>query len=76
MAASRWGSFLTGLESKLDTILADEDPKTARQPKGNEAKQEQKHKNEVTAATGVRSRGDSMVLGLFALSRNGATNTK
>ena len=23
--ASRWGSFLTGLESRLDTILADED---------------------------------------------------
>lgn len=22
---SRWGSFLTGLESKLDTILADDD---------------------------------------------------
>ena len=26
--AGRWGSFISGLESKLDTILADEDTST------------------------------------------------
>ena len=75
MATSRWGSFLTGLESKLDTILADEDPKTARQSKGNEAKQEHKQKAEVAASTGIRSRSDSMVLSLFGLSTDEVTNT-
>ena len=76
MTSSRWGSFLTGLESKLDTILADEDPKTTRQPKGNEVRQEQRHKNENTASTGVQSRGDSMVLSLSSLSTDQATNAK
>lgn len=76
MASSRWGSFLTGLESKLDTILADEDPKNTRQSKGSEAKQDQKHKNEVTALTGVQSRGDSMVLSLSSLRTDGATNAQ
>lgn len=76
MASSRWGSFLTGLESKLDTILADEDPKNTRQSKGNEARQDQKHKNEITASSGVQSRGDSMVLGLFSLGTDSATNAK
>lgn len=76
MASSRWGSFLTGLESKLDTILADEDPKTTRQPKGIEVRQEQNYKNEITASTGVQSRGDSMVLSLSSLRTDGATNAK
>jgi hypothetical protein len=62
MATSRWGSFLTGLESKLDTILADDDPKSTREPKRSEGKQEQRLKNEAAASSGVRSRGDSMVL--------------
>lgn len=74
MASSRWGSFLTGLESKLDTILADEDPKTTRHSKGNEGKQEQKHKFEIAAGTGVQSRGDSMVHSLSRFGTNGATN--
>lgn len=76
MAASRWGSFLTGLESKLDTILADEDPKTARQPKGNEAKSEEKHQNEVTAPSGSTSRGDSRVLRVTGSSTDEAANTE
>lgn len=76
MATSRWGSFLTGLESKLDTILADEDPKSTRQPKGNETKQEQKQRNEITASTGVQSRGDSMVLSLSSFGTDRATNAK
>ncbi len=33
---SKWGSFLTGLESRLDTILADED--VASKPKADGAK--------------------------------------
>lgn len=33
---SKWGSFLTGLESRLDTILADED--VASKPKAGGAK--------------------------------------
>lgn len=35
---SKWGSFLTGLESRLDTILADED--VASKPKADDAKTE------------------------------------
>jgi hypothetical protein len=76
MAASRWGSFLTGLESKLDTILADEDPKSARQPKGNESKSEEKHQNEVTAPSGSTSRGDSRVLRVSEISMDEGANTK
>ena len=37
--AGRWGSFISGLESKLDTILADED--TASKSKGDDVKSEQ-----------------------------------
>lgn len=35
---SKWGSFLTGLESRLDTILADED--VASKPKADGVKPE------------------------------------
>lgn len=45
--SSRWGSFLSSVESKLDTILADEDPK--EQPKTDAKFSEQPGKKDAMA---------------------------
>lgn len=44
---SKWGSFLTGLESKLDTILGDEDPVASRAVGNDGGTQDQPAKKEV-----------------------------
>lgn len=61
-ASSRWGSFLAGVESKLDTILADE-PATSSSPAAKDGgNREQPTKKDVTTGDATRVRGDSMVL--------------
>lgn len=40
--AGRWGSFISGLESKLDTILADEDTTTKSKGDGSNSEQAEK----------------------------------
>lgn len=56
--SSRWGSFLTGLESKLDTILADEDPSKTPN-KGTSKTQDQPSKTEALAMPLTPSRTPS-----------------
>ena len=47
--SSKWGSFLAGVESRLDTILADEDTaKAAAQRRKDEASQEPPSKGDAT----------------------------
>lgn len=49
-SSSRWGSFLAGVESRLDTILADEDTaKAAAQNRGDGGLQEQPGKKDAMA---------------------------
>lgn len=61
-ASSRWGSFLAGVESKLDTILADE-PATSSSPAAKDGgNREQQAKKDVMTVDAARVRGDSMVL--------------
>ena len=48
--SSRWGSFLAGVESRLDTILADEDTRPSA-PKTDGGKQEQPGKTDGMAAS-------------------------
>ena len=50
-ASSRWGSFLAGVESKLDTILADEDTSTSSQKKEDGGLRSQARKKETQAAS-------------------------
>lgn len=61
---SKWGSFLTGLESKLDTILGDEDPTASRAAvKEDGGTQDQPAKKEALAPLSAAStRGNSIVL--------------
>ena len=47
--ASRWGSFLAGVESRLDTILADDDTASGR-PKSNAVPQDHAEKKDASAA--------------------------
>lgn len=62
-STSKWGSFLTGLESKLDTILGDEDPATSRAASKDGGTQDQATKKEAVASLSVgKSRGESTVL--------------
>lgn len=67
---SRWGSFLAGVESKLDTILADESTTSTPTPAKDEGTQEQPLKNEAKAVPVTKSRPDSMVSALNRV-RNG-----
>lgn len=60
---SKWGSFLTGLESKLDTILGDEDPTASRVAAKDGGTQDQPAKKEPLAPLSAAStRGSSIVL--------------
>ncbi len=52
--SSRWGSFLAGVESRLDTILADEDPSSSSQKKDDGGLQTQVGMKEVLAASKAR----------------------
>ena len=56
---SRWGSFLTGLESKLDTILADEDVNSKNKTDGN-ALVSSDSKGTPAISTVQKARADSM----------------
>ena len=51
-SSSRWGSFLqqavAGVESRLDTILADDDSPATRQPRGDTKIMEQQAKRDKT----------------------------
>ena len=59
--AGRWGSFISGLESKLDTILADED--TASKSKGDGAASEQpERKTALTVPTAPKGRADGQAV--------------
>ena len=59
---SRWGSFLNGLESKLDTILADEDPAAKRPGKADGLVQGQAGKKDgLQSSERPESRGESIV---------------
>ena len=49
-ASSRWGTFLAGVESRLDTILADEDASPSTQKKEDEISQAQVAKKETLLA--------------------------
>ena len=64
-SSSRWGSFLqqavAGVESRLDTILADEDSNAVRPTKPNEKAVEQPAKREaMSIPTPQRSSMDGM----------------
>ena len=50
-ASSRWGSFLAGVESRLDTILADEDTSSSSQKNEDGGSQTQAGKKETPAAS-------------------------
>lgn len=52
--SSRWGSFLAGVESRLDTILADEDPSSSSQKKEDRGPQTPAGKKDVLAASRAR----------------------
>ncbi len=52
--SSRWGSFLAGVESRLDTILADEDTSSSSQKKEDGGLQIPAGKKEVLAASKAR----------------------
>lgn len=60
-ASSRWGSFLAGVESKLDTILADE-PASSSSATKDGGNWEQPARKDVTTGDTTRVRGDSMML--------------
>lgn len=52
--SSRWGSFLAGVESRLDTILADEETaKAAAQNRGVTSSQDQSSKKDGAAGSGA-----------------------
>ncbi|KAL8672902.1 MAG: hypothetical protein Q9168_002656 [Polycauliona sp. 1 TL-2023] len=58
--SSRWGAFLAGVESRLDTILADEDQPSTR-PKGDTTQQQQNVKKDPTApSTSNKANGESI----------------
>lgn len=61
-ASSRWGSFLAGVESKLDTILADEPASSSSPAAKDGGNREPLAKKDVTTGDVARVRGDSMVL--------------
>lgn len=56
---SRWGSFLAGVESKLDTILADESTTSTPPPAKDGESQEQPVKKEAMAVPVTKTRPDS-----------------
>ena len=56
---SRWGSFLTGLESRLDTILADEDVVSKTRTDGGTSEPAE-NKGALTVPTAQKARADSM----------------
>ena len=53
-ASSRWGSFLAGVESRLDTILADEGPPSSSQKQDDEGLHTPAGKKETLAASKAR----------------------
>lgn len=66
---SRWGSFLAGVESRLDTILADEDPRSTN-PKANLVSRDQAEKKDATSnllSGNAKAEGTVSVLFLFNL---------
>lgn len=61
---SRWGSFLAGVESKLDTILADEGTTSTPIPANDGESQEQPVKKEAMAVPVLKMRADSRSLSI------------
>ncbi|KAL8953061.1 MAG: hypothetical protein Q9222_001054 [Ikaeria aurantiellina] len=58
--SSRWGAFLAGVESRLDTILADEDQPASR-PKADSTQQSQVAKKDVTVGPGAnKANGENL----------------
>ncbi|KAL9031714.1 MAG: hypothetical protein Q9196_000262 [Gyalolechia fulgens] len=58
--SSRWGAFLAGVESRLDTILADEDEPSSR-PKSESTRQVQAgQKDSIAPSPGQRAVGESI----------------
>ncbi|KAL9007172.1 MAG: hypothetical protein Q9188_000106 [Gyalolechia gomerana] len=58
--SSRWGAFLAGVESRLDTILADEDHPSSR-PKSELTRQAQAGQNDsIAPSPGQRAVGESI----------------
>lgn len=55
---SRWGSFLTGLESRLDTILADEDVSSKNKTDGSK-NESAENKAMAEAPEAEKTRGNS-----------------
>ena len=51
-SSSRWGSFLAGVESRLDTILADEDPKSQAKQNGKVSEQPGRKESMAVPAAG------------------------
>jgi len=75
--ASRWGSLLqqavAGVESRLDTILADGDEPPAPLPKVNSNTQEilePKESSHLTAPTGARANSRHTASDPFTMARN------
>ena len=48
--SSRWGSFLSSVESRLDTILAEDDPKASKRPTAKVNEQSTKTESVITVA--------------------------
>ena len=68
-ASSRWGSFLAGVESRLDTILADEDTSSNSQKKEDGGLQTQAGEKEVPRASKVGEGGLHNIYILRSLER-------
>ena len=73
-SSSRWGSFLqqavAGVESRLDTILADDDSPASRQPRGYKKIAEQPVKRDKTSLpANSQANGNSKSKIYFELAR-------